>query len=103
MSEKNPFGQLFRLWAWICLIGFGIADFSICFSILDKLVGSWFSTICFIFFPVVFAFAPWYALIAWKEWIPLAVVYGGGILTCMLYYISSILLKEEYYNHYDIY
>lgn len=36
------------------------------------------------FFPATLAAAPWYAVLAWGNFFPLAVTYGGFILTTVL-------------------
>ena len=47
------------------------------------------------FFPVTIMAAPWYALLAWGNPIPLAVSYGGLILAIILGYIGSLISGEE--------
>ena len=47
------------------------------------------------FFPVTIIAAPWYALLAWGNPIPLAVSYGGFILAMILGFIGNLLSGEE--------
>ena len=47
------------------------------------------------FFPVTFMAAPWYALLAWGEPIPLVVSWGGMILAVIIGGIGSFISGDD--------
>jgi putative effector of murein hydrolase LrgA (UPF0299 family) len=81
--------SFFRFLGWIGVLIFGIWDLRICYSIVNQVAGSLVAYLGFIIAPVVFAVAPWYALIAWGKWFPLVIIYGGGILVVMLFKLGK--------------
>ena len=48
-----------------------------------------------VFFPVMIVAAPWYALVAWGNPIPLAIGYGGFAVAFILALIGSVVSGEE--------
>ena len=55
----------------------GIWGVIVCFKIVLAVFGSMFAYIRLVFFPILFAIAPWYALLALGDWMPLLICYGG--------------------------
>jgi len=47
--------------------------------------------LAFIFFPFTLTIAPFYALVAWGEWLPLIVTYGGGLMGVTIVAIGVII------------
>ncbi|HTA22512.1 MAG TPA: hypothetical protein VK763_03180 [Terriglobales bacterium] len=63
----------------LCYVVFGLGGFILSLAIVNQVTNFWGFAIAFFLFPVTFAAAPWYALVHWGTWIPLAVNYGGLI------------------------
>jgi len=91
---RNILGNILTGIGVICFIIFGILDLVITLGIVNKVVGFWGCVVGFTILPATFAVAPWYALIAWGNWFPLLVVYGGGILTA-IFWGGGQLIKGE--------
>ncbi len=87
-------GLMLKIMSGICFLVFGLWAFLIDLSILNQVLGFWGVVIAFLLLPVAFVAAPWYALVAWGNPLPLIVGYGGGILALILYGIGSFLAKD---------
>jgi hypothetical protein len=57
--------------------------------------GFWAVVLGLAVFPVTIIAAPWYALIAWGNPIPLAVGYGGFIVAAVLVALGGLLRGED--------
>jgi len=44
----------------------------------------------FMVLPIVFIFAPWFALFEWGNWFPLIICYGGLIIGIILVKIGDV-------------
>jgi len=77
-------GIIFGFWGLILLVG-----------VVNEIAGFLGVVIGFILFPVMFAAAPWYAAVAWGNWLPLIVCYGGGVLTAILYGLGSLIAGDK--------
>jgi len=71
----------------------GLWGFFLELQIVNKIAGFWGLVIGFTILPITFFVAPFYALIAWGNWIPLVLIYGGGIGGTALYGGGSILIE----------
>ena len=65
---------------------FGLIAFLVNFSIVINGLGWGFlgGFLAFLFFPLTIMFAPWYALIAWGNAIPIIITYGGLLLAMII-------------------
>ena len=50
--------------------------------------------LAFIFFPFTITVAPFYALVAWGDWLPLIVTYGGGLMGIIIMVIGGIIRSD---------
>lgn len=87
---KKAIQSIFLVLAWIGVVVFGIWDLRISYAIVREVAGSIIAYISFLVAPITFALAPWYALIAWGDWHPLVIIYGGGILITLLFLASGV-------------
>ncbi|MBC8302794.1 MAG: hypothetical protein H8E55_44455 [Pelagibacterales bacterium] len=71
----------------------GLVGLSLCFDIVYIVLGPVWAFLSLLIFPVLLGIAPWYALFAWGDWLPLLVVYGGGLGPGIL---MGLFSKESY-------
>lgn len=64
----------------ILFLAAGVWGFVINLAIVNAAAGFWGVVIGILILPVTFLAAPWYALVAWGNLLPVAVVYGGALL-----------------------
>jgi len=95
-GASKTVGWIFSVIGIIGIIIVGIWGLIIDLAIINEAVGFWGVVIGFTFFPILFAVAPWYALIAHGNYFPLLLQYGGGIAVLILFYIGHFLLKPEF-------
>lgn len=91
---KKVFQSVFFILALIGAVVFGILDLRISFLIVEQVVGSTVAFISLLVAPITFALAPLYALIAWGDWHPLLIIYGGGILIAFLFWASGVIKTD---------
>jgi hypothetical protein len=72
-------GIIFSGLGGLCYFVFGLWGLILSLAIVNQATNFWGFVIAFVFIPVTFVAAPWYALFHWGTWIPLAVNYGGLI------------------------
>lgn len=70
----------------------GLWGFVLCLAIVEEVLGFFGVVLGFVFFPVLFIAAPWYALVAWGNAFPLVVCYGGGIGGPLLFGLGSMFM-----------
>lgn len=76
------------------LVAVQIIGLILCFQIASQVsptlayLGLW-------LFPVLLVVAPFYALLAWGVWIPLALIYGGSIISFSSYYFGQQILESR--------
>ena len=76
---------------WLC----SIAGFFLSLAIVHEVTPNFFVfAIAFVFFPLTFAVAPFYALFHWGNWIPLAINYGGLIGSAILRAVGNRLNSD---------
>jgi hypothetical protein len=61
----------------------------LCFGIVQYVFGTFIAFLSIFLLPFLLGLAPWYALFANGDFIPLLVVYGGGIPAGILYMVSE--------------
>ena len=91
---RNILGSFFKALSVIGIVAFGLWGTTIETMIVYKVAGLWGVVIGFILLPVTFLAISWYALIAWGNWYPLLVCYGGGIISITLYSIGSAIVSD---------
>ncbi len=105
VEEEEPSGKksvqetlhtIFATLGYILYFIFGIWSFLVNLSIANEILGFWGVLLGFTLFPVLLVVMPWYALVAWGNWFPLAVTYGGLILAFALNFIASLFSEDGY-------
>ena len=77
-------GQLVTGVGYLVGIICGIWGFLLDLAIVKEAAGFWGVVAGFVLMPVTFTVAPWYAGIAWGNWFPLLICYGGGIVATVI-------------------
>lgn len=72
----------------------GIVGFIVCLNIVYVVLGFWGIVLGFFLFPLFLLAAPWYALFAWGNLIPVLLVYGCGILAWIVFGIGYLIKGE---------
>lgn len=84
-------GGAFKVVAYIFFVLFGIWAFILELAIVNAVAGFIGVVIAFALAPVTFAAAPWYAGVAWGNWTPLIIGYGGTIVGGIFYWLGSTI------------
>lgn len=85
---KKGIGGILMFIAGILYIVGGIISFIITVDILFSAVGLiWTIILTTFLFPVTILIAPIYAAFAWGVWLPLILIYGGGLVLWILFAI----------------
>jgi hypothetical protein len=77
-------GIIFTGPGFLIYIVCGLWGTFICFQIIADNFGNIIAIISLIIAPALLGLAPWYAGISHGDWLPLALIYGGGILATAL-------------------
>lgn len=85
-SERRWFA---RCVGYGTLVVAGVWGLALGLEIARTSAGAWGLVVASAFFPVTLAAAPWYALLMWKTWLPVLVVYGGGCVATLLVTYST--------------
>ena len=93
---REFFGKILQGVAGITMFGAGIVALIICFGITKAVLGPIGAFLGLALFPVLLTVSPVYALLAWGAWKPLALVYGGGFIVGIMFWLSSRLTGEDY-------
>ena len=67
----------------------------LCVLVAYKIAGWWGVILGIVLLPLSYAGAPWYALLAWGDWLPLAVCYGGLIVMSLLRGLGTSLAGPD--------
>ena len=82
-----------------CLIWvlFGVIVFLVNVSIVMNGLGWGFlgAFLAFLFLPLTIMFAPWYALIALGNAIPIIITYGGALLVMIIMRVWSVFFDDD--------
>jgi len=92
---KESIGTFFKILGYVAYAIFGLWGFIVELAIVNYAAGFWGVVIAFVIAPITLVTAPWYALVAWGNWFPLLLVYGGGILAAVLCGIGTIISGNE--------
>ena len=88
-------GGILKVAGFVAWAVFGIWGFLLCLAIVNQAAGFWGVVAGFFLLPVTFVAAPWYAGVAWGNWFPLLICYGGGILATALVAVGSAVAGDE--------
>jgi hypothetical protein len=91
---RNTLGNIFKVLGVIAFVIFGLWGSILELAIVNHVAGFWGVVIAFTLLPVTFVVAPWYALVAWGNWFPLVIVYGGVMVAAILYGIGSAIARD---------
>jgi len=80
---------ILKITAILMFLFAGLYGLMLCFSIVQYVFGNVVAFISLVFLPFLLGLAPWYALFAYGDFMPLLVVYGGGIPAFVLYGLSE--------------
>ena len=81
--------RIMRVTAYLLFAFAGLYGMALCFGLVADVFGSVIAFISLIFFPILLGIAPWYALFANGDFIPLLVTYGGGIPAFALFAMAE--------------
>ena len=91
---RHILGLVFKALGIISIAIFGIWGFILCLAIIVKVAGFWGVVVSFFITPITFVATPWYALVAWGNWFPLSICYGGIIPASIFYYIGTLIAGD---------
>ena len=94
MRARAILGGPFKTLAYIFFVVFGIWAFVRELAIVNAVIGFWGVVLAFALAPVTFTAAPWYAGVAWGQWGPPVIGYGGWITAGILYWIGSTIAGD---------
>jgi len=80
---------ILKITAILLFLFAGLYGLMLCFSIVQQIFGTFVAYLSIVLLPFLLGLAPWYALFANGDFIPLLVVYGGGIPATILYLLSE--------------
>ena len=99
-AVRRRVGQILTISGAICYWVFGLLGVIVSLGIVSQVTGFWGFVLAFVFFPVTFVAAPWYALFHWGTWTPVLITYGGILLSWALRFIGGMLDPSglDYFN-----
>lgn len=77
-------GTILRMLGMLAYLVAGLLGLVICLGILVDVGGVLLAVIGFFIFPAALGIAPWIPLLTQGNWVPLVVVYGGGLVGLLL-------------------
>jgi len=80
---------ILKITAILLFLFAGLYGLMLCFSIVQQIFGTFVAYLSIVLLPFLLGLAPWYALFANGDFIPLLVVYGGGIPATIIYVLSE--------------
>tara|TARA_Y100000591_G_C21591858_1_gene573567 strand:- start:325 stop:603 length:279 start_codon:yes stop_codon:yes gene_type:complete len=91
---KKIVGTFFYILAGITGLGAGIYGTYLSFQMVFSIFPDWFAYLSFIFFPVVYAIAPFYAGFALGDWTLFVVSYLAMVPVIILGWLGSVISGE---------
>ena len=88
--DRIFFGSGFLVWIICGFLGLGIS-----YGIVQECTGTILALLSLLVAPFLLALAPIYALLSQGNWMPAAIVYGGGVGGIALMAIGSALSGED--------
>ena len=87
-------GMIFKAPGFIIYLVCGFWGLFICFGIVQKVLGTALAVISVFLAPFLLTLAPWFQALAYGDWFPLGLVYGGGVIGTILIGIGSAIDKD---------
>jgi hypothetical protein len=87
-------GLIFKAPAFLIWVVSGIWGLFICFGIVQNALGTVIAVISVFLAPALLGLAPWYAGFFLKDWFPLLLTYGGGLVAYILFAIGSAIDRD---------
>lgn len=84
-------GIIFKAPAAVLYVLSSIYALFITFSIVQEAIGTFFTFVAMLILPVFFTLAPFYALFAKGQWLPIILVYGSGAVCWILFAIGEAI------------
>jgi len=94
-TVRKILGSPFKIAGAIVLIAGGLWSFVLDLAIVNEVAGFWAVVAAFAIAPVTFAAAPWYAGVAWGNWLPLFIGYGSMISGGLLFSLGSKISGDD--------
>jgi hypothetical protein len=92
---RKIIGSLFIILAGLSFVGLGIWGFILSLQILNYVGGFALIVIGFIFIPITYTVAPWYAVVEFNNFFPLIISYGGLILGYIFGLLGTLIIGEK--------
>ena len=87
-------GPIFYVPGFLIIIVCGIWGLILCFGIVQEVLGTIVAVLSLFLAPFLLSLAPWYQGFVNSDWIPLALIYGGGIIGYILIGIGMGMDKK---------
>lgn len=94
MPSLREWGAVSRVAALGVLVIGGLWGFLLSLGIISEAAGLWGVAVAVVLAPITIAAIPLYAGLAWGEWIPMVLNYGGGVASALLLYLGAALGGE---------
>jgi len=88
-------GGFFTVVGYIAIAAFGLWGLVIELAIIEHVAGFWGMVVGFMILPLMLTVTPLYALIAWGNWFPLLIVYGGGIFAFTMIGVGGLIKGDD--------
>lgn len=92
---SSGLGGVVKVAGYVAWIIFGIWGFLLDLAIVNQAAGFWGVVVGFFLLTMTFVAAPWYAGVAWGNWFPLLICYGGGIAATILVAGGSAITGDD--------
>jgi hypothetical protein len=80
---------ILKITAVLLFLFAGFYGLMLCFAIVQQVFGTFVAILSIFLLPFLLGLAPWYVLFANGDFMPLLVVYGGGIPAIILFMLSE--------------
>jgi len=92
---KGVVGNVFFFIGGAVALVCGLGGMFINFQIIHHVAGFWGIVIGLVILPVTFVAAPIYAIFEWGNWLPAALIYGGGMFSMIFFGIGSQISEYD--------
>lgn len=92
---REGIGAIIKGAGYVAWVVFGIWGMLLCYAIVNQVAGFWGIVLGLTFLPMTFIAAPWYAALSWGNWLPLLIIYGGGISATVLFAVGSSIAGDN--------
>jgi len=88
-------GIILKAPAFLIWVVSGVWGLFICFGIVQKAFGTIAAIISLVIAPALLGLAPWYSGLFLKDWFPLLLTYGGGIVAYALFFLIGSAIDND--------